>query len=59
MCEPELVKKYKALTQGETVLESCLHLNLAEHLNSEVVLGTISSLRAATYAPIFPRLLYD
>jgi ATP-dependent DNA helicase HFM1/MER3 len=49
MCEPELAKKYKDLTHGETILESCLHSNLSEHLNSEISLGTITSMRSATY----------
>lgn len=47
MCEQELEAKYKALTQGRTQLESCLHLNLSEHLNSEIGLGTISNLDGA------------
>ena len=47
MCERELEAKYKAMAQGNTILESCLHLNLAEHLNSEIGLGTITNLRAA------------
>lgn len=41
MCEPELEHKYKALVSGTTHLESSLHLNLDEHLNSEIGLGTI------------------
>lgn len=32
---------------GRTVLESSLHLNLAEHLNSEIGLGTIANIDAA------------
>jgi ATP-dependent DNA helicase HFM1/MER3 len=47
MCEMELEQKYRALTQGRTILESCLHLNLAEHLNSEIGLGTIASIESA------------
>jgi hypothetical protein len=54
MCETDLVKKYKALTRGDTILESSLHLNLAEHLNSEIALGTISSLCTATYVATLP-----
>ncbi|KIO34323.1 hypothetical protein M407DRAFT_218466 [Tulasnella calospora MUT 4182] len=38
---------YRALTSGTTTIESCLHLNLTEHLNSEVGLGTITSLETA------------
>lgn len=47
MCEPELASKYQALTQGKTVLESSLHHNMLEHLNSEIALGTISSTKSA------------
>ncbi|KAI0310640.1 Sec63 Brl domain-containing protein, partial [Amylostereum chailletii] len=47
MCESELEQKYKALTYGKTILESSLHTNLSEHLNSELGLGTISNLETA------------
>ncbi|KAI1794643.1 P-loop containing nucleoside triphosphate hydrolase protein [Ganoderma leucocontextum] len=47
MCELELEAKYKALAQGQTVLESSLHLGLPEHLNSEVALGTITDMETA------------
>ena len=47
MCECQLVSKYQALTQGETILESSLHHNMLEHLNSEIALGTITSVQAA------------
>ncbi|KAH9928154.1 uncharacterized protein B0H18DRAFT_875089 [Fomitopsis serialis] len=47
LCESELEAKYKALVQGQTVLESSLHLNLSEHINSEVGLGTITDLDTA------------
>lgn len=47
LCEPELELKYRALTQGNTTLESSLHQNLAEHLNSEIGLGTISTVESA------------
>lgn len=47
MCEMELEQKYKDLAQGTTVLESSLHQNLAEHLNAEIGLGTISSVESA------------
>ncbi len=47
MCEPELVSKYQALTQGRTVLESSLHHNMLEHLNSEIALGTITNTQSA------------
>jgi ATP-dependent DNA helicase HFM1/MER3 len=47
MCESELEQKYKALSQGRTILESSLHINLAEHLNSEIWLGTITDVDMA------------
>jgi ATP-dependent DNA helicase HFM1/MER3 len=47
MCESELEQKYKALVQGKTILESSLHINLAEHLNSEIGLGTITDVDTA------------
>ncbi|TFY75843.1 hypothetical protein EWM64_g8169 [Hericium alpestre] len=47
MCESELENKYKQMSSGQTILESSLHLNLAEHLNSEVGLGTISDVDSA------------
>ncbi|KAI0636677.1 P-loop containing nucleoside triphosphate hydrolase protein [Trametes polyzona] len=47
MCEQELEAKYKALAQGQTVLESSLHLCLPEHLNSEIALGTITDMGSA------------
>lgn len=47
MCASNMEQRYKALTSGTTILESCLHLNLTEHLNSEVGLGTITSTESA------------
>ncbi|PCH39269.1 nucleoside triphosphate hydrolase protein [Wolfiporia cocos MD-104 SS10] len=47
LCKTELEAKYNALVQGRTVLESCLHLNLSDHINSEVGLGTITDLDSA------------
>ncbi|KAF4576318.1 Sec63 [Pleurotus pulmonarius] len=47
MCETELEEKYRNLVQGKTILESGLHSNLSEHLNSEVALGTITNLASA------------
>ncbi|KAL6301584.1 P-loop containing nucleoside triphosphate hydrolase protein [Sparassis latifolia] len=47
MCETELEGKYKALVQGQMLLESCLHHNLSEHINSEIGLGTITDLDSA------------
>jgi ATP-dependent DNA helicase HFM1/MER3 len=42
-----LENKYRALVQGKTILESSLHANLSEHLNSEIGLGTITSVISA------------
>ncbi|CDO73576.1 hypothetical protein BN946_scf185014.g46 [Trametes cinnabarina] len=47
MCEQDLEVKYKALAQGQTILESSLHLHLPEHLNSEIALGTIKDMVSA------------
>ncbi|KAI1263136.1 P-loop containing nucleoside triphosphate hydrolase protein [Xylariaceae sp. FL1019] len=41
------VKRYERLISGEEVLESTLHLNLVEHINSEIGLGTIQDLQTA------------
>lgn len=43
----EKIKKYEKLVSGEELLESCLHLNLIEHLNAEICLGTIYGLHTA------------
>ena len=43
----EKVKKYERLVSGEELLESCLHLNLIDHLNAEIGLGTIYNLSTA------------
>lgn len=47
MCESGLESKYRALGQGQTILESSLHTNLAEHLNSEIGLETITDIATA------------
>lgn len=47
LCETELERKYRDLVQGTTPLESSLHTNLTEHLNSEIGLGTISDVKTA------------
>jgi ATP-dependent DNA helicase HFM1/MER3 len=47
ICETSLVPKYEALSRGESEIESCLHRNLAEHLNSEIGTGTITSFEGA------------
>ncbi|GAB7350483.1 hypothetical protein MBLNU459_g1077t2 [Dothideomycetes sp. NU459] len=41
------VKHYEQLMNGQELLESCLHLNLIEHLNAEIGLGTIIDLPSA------------
>jgi len=43
----EKVTKYERLVSGEELLESCLHLNLIDHLNAEIGLGTIYDLYTA------------
>ena len=43
----EKVKKYEKLVSGQELLESCLHLNLIDHLNAEIGLGTIYDLYSA------------
>jgi ATP-dependent DNA helicase HFM1/MER3 len=47
MCESQLEAKYKNLAQGTTFLESSLHVNIAEHVNSEIGLGTITDIESA------------
>ncbi|KXJ88454.1 P-loop containing nucleoside triphosphate hydrolase protein, partial [Microdochium bolleyi] len=47
MTTHENVQRYSAMVSGEQMLESTLHLNLLEHLNSEVGLGTIKDIPAA------------
>lgn len=39
--------RYEKMVSGQQVLESTLHLNLIEHLNSEIVLQTIGNMAAA------------
>ncbi|KAI4604290.1 Sec63 [Pestalotiopsis sp. 9143b] len=41
------VQKYEKMISGQEILESKLHLNLIEHLNSEIGLGTIKNLDTA------------
>lgn len=43
----EKVKKYELLVSGAELLESCLHVNLIDHLNAEIGLGTIHDLHTA------------
>ena len=39
--------RYEKMVSGQEILESTLHLNLIEHLNSEICLGTIMNLQSA------------
>jgi ATP-dependent DNA helicase HFM1/MER3 len=43
----EKVARYQKMVSGEELLESCLHQNLIEHLNAEVVLGTVHDIASA------------
>lgn len=43
----ERVAHYERLVQGSESLESCLHLNLIDHLNAEVGLGNIADVESA------------
>lgn len=47
LCESSLEAKYTALVEGRTILESSLNTNLAEHINSEISLGTITDIKSA------------
>ena len=43
----EKVTRYEKMVSGEELLESCLHRNLIEHLNAEIVLGTVYDVASA------------
>ncbi|CAI7572064.1 unnamed protein product [Penicillium glandicola] len=43
----ERVAHYERLVQGSESLESCLHLNLIDHLNAEIGLGNITDVESA------------
>lgn len=43
----ERVPRYEKMVSGEELLESCLHLNLIEHLNAEIGLGTVHDIATA------------
>ncbi|QRW16469.1 mitochondrial import inner membrane translocase subunit TIM54 [Rhizoctonia solani] len=47
MCDKTLENKYRLLATGGSELESTLHCNLTEHINSEIGLGTIKSIGSA------------
>ncbi|PGG99068.1 hypothetical protein AJ79_08702 [Helicocarpus griseus UAMH5409] len=44
----ERVDHYEKLVSGTESLESCLHLNLIDHLNAEIGLGTVTNVESAT-----------
>ncbi|PGH33745.1 ATP-dependent DNA helicase HFM1/MER3 [[Emmonsia] crescens] len=44
----ERVNHYEKLVAGTEPLESCLHLNLIDHLNAEIGLGTVTDVESAT-----------
>ncbi|ODH47967.1 hypothetical protein GX48_05899 [Paracoccidioides brasiliensis] len=44
----ERVNHYEKLVSGTESLESCLHLNLIDHLNAAIGLGTIKDVESAT-----------
>jgi ATP-dependent DNA helicase HFM1/MER3 len=43
------ISRYKKMISGQDILESTLHLNLIEHLNSEIGLGTVHDLYSAKH----------
>ena len=43
----EKATKYERLVSGQELLESCMHINLLDHLNAEIGLGTVNSLCTA------------
>ena len=47
MTSQSKVRRYEKMVTGEQVLESRLHLNLTDHLNAEIGLGTIYDLASA------------
>jgi ATP-dependent DNA helicase HFM1/MER3 len=47
MTRTDKADRYKKMMSGQEVLESTLHLNLIEHLNSEIGLGAIRNLQEA------------
>ncbi|KFY60026.1 hypothetical protein V497_03915 [Pseudogymnoascus sp. VKM F-4516 (FW-969)] len=49
MTRQSSIDRYKRMISGQDVLESTLHLNLIEHLNSEIGLGTVHNLYSAKH----------
>ena len=47
LTKQEKVARYQRMVAGQELLESCLHLNLVDHLNAEISLGTIYDIQSA------------
>jgi ATP-dependent DNA helicase HFM1/MER3 len=47
LTKKDRVGHYERLVQGSESLESCLHLNLIDHLNAEIGLGNVSDVDSA------------
>lgn len=47
LCDASQKVYYERLASGMTILESCLHHALSEHLNSEICLETITNVETA------------
>ncbi|EED17429.1 DEAD/DEAH box DNA helicase (Mer3), putative [Talaromyces stipitatus ATCC 10500] len=47
LTKKERVSIYEQMISGTMQLESCLHLNLIDHLNAEISLGTVSDIQSA------------
>ncbi|WOO80638.1 putative ATP-dependent DNA helicase HFM1 [Vanrija pseudolonga] len=47
LCDRQKLARYQDMVHAKVLLESCLHEHLTEHLNSEIGLGTIKSLKSA------------
>lgn len=47
MTRSDKAERYKKMISGQDILDSTLHLNLIEHLNSEIGLGTVHDLQSA------------
>ncbi|KNE70708.1 hypothetical protein AMAG_15462 [Allomyces macrogynus ATCC 38327] len=43
MTEAGKAQRYQTMVQGQDVIESSLHQNLAEHLNAEIALGSVAT----------------
>jgi ATP-dependent DNA helicase HFM1/MER3 len=48
LTKTERVRHYEKLISGTEQLESCLHLNLVDHINAEINLGTVTGLDTAS-----------